>query len=86
MDFVVKKGTKFQICEVNNGQDNRHDVFTFNKSGGIIMGMYNTDEVLFLKSCVTSKNMGLILDVKKKRIIAFQNFFLFHTVEAALVQ
>ncbi|VDM50795.1 unnamed protein product [Toxocara canis] len=45
-DAVVKKGVKFQLIETDkNGNETRHDVFTFNKSGGVIMGMYNTDEV-----------------------------------------
>ncbi|VDM94923.1 unnamed protein product [Thelazia callipaeda] len=53
LDIVVKKGTEFQLCEVIGGNDKRHDVFTFSKSGGVIMGMYNTDESItdFAHSC-----------------------------------
>uniref|UniRef100_A0A8R1U2Z1 Isocitrate dehydrogenase [NADP] n=1 Tax=Onchocerca volvulus TaxID=6282 RepID=A0A8R1U2Z1_ONCVO len=53
VDITVEKGTKFQLCEVINGNDKRHDVFTFSKSGGVIMGMYNTDESIrdFAHSC-----------------------------------
>lgn len=46
-DITVEKGTKFQLCEIIDGNDKRYDVFTFSKSGGVIMGMYNTDEVSF---------------------------------------
>uniref|UniRef100_A0A915PUE3 Isocitrate dehydrogenase [NADP] n=1 Tax=Setaria digitata TaxID=48799 RepID=A0A915PUE3_9BILA len=53
IDMVVKKGTKFQLCEITDGNDKRHDVFTFDKSDGVIMGMYNTDESItdFAHSC-----------------------------------
>uniref|UniRef100_A0A9J2PDI0 Isocitrate dehydrogenase [NADP] n=1 Tax=Ascaris lumbricoides TaxID=6252 RepID=A0A9J2PDI0_ASCLU len=48
-DAVVNKGAKFQLLETDkNGKETRHDVFTFSKSGGVIMGMYNTDEVALL--------------------------------------
>lgn len=48
-DAVVNKGVKFQLLETDkNGKETRHDVFTFSKSGGVIMGMYNTDEVALL--------------------------------------
>lgn len=46
-DIAVVKGTKIQLCEIIDGNEKRHDVFTFNKSGGVIMGMYNTDEVYY---------------------------------------
>ncbi|KAM3721145.1 Isocitrate dehydrogenase [Dirofilaria immitis] len=52
-DVTVKKGTKFQLCEIINGNYKRYDIFTFNKSDGVIMGMYNTDESItdFAHSC-----------------------------------
>uniref|UniRef100_A0A915C6U0 Isocitrate dehydrogenase [NADP] n=2 Tax=Parascaris univalens TaxID=6257 RepID=A0A915C6U0_PARUN len=53
-DVVVDKGVKFQLLETDkNGKETRHDVFTFKKSGGVIMGMYNTDESItgFAHSC-----------------------------------
>ncbi|VDN34930.1 unnamed protein product [Gongylonema pulchrum] len=55
-DAVVSQGTKFELCEVADGPEKRHDVFTFNDSGGVIMGMYNTDEVKFLNSFLVNSH------------------------------
>ena len=47
-DFVAKKGGKFQIVyDHGDGEKETFDVFTFAESGGVCMGMYNTDEVYY---------------------------------------
>ncbi|VDD86831.1 unnamed protein product [Enterobius vermicularis] len=69
-DAVVPKGTKFQLCELRqDGKEIRHDVFQFSKSGGCIMGMYNTDESItgFAHSCfqyALTKKWPLYLSTK----------------------
>ncbi|VDN82419.1 unnamed protein product [Brugia pahangi] len=68
-DIIVKKGTNFQLCEIVDRKDKRYDVFTFTKSGGVIMGMYNTDESItdFAHCCfqyAISKKLPLYLSTK----------------------
>lgn len=68
-DARVKAGVKFQLCETDeNGNEKRHDVFTFKGTGGIIMGMYNTDEV----SLIVKKRTcyGAISHFQKERQFA----------------
>lgn len=44
-DFVVSKPGKVELVYTpENGEVQRHEVFTFKKSGGVVMGMYNIDE------------------------------------------
>jgi len=53
-DLVVPQGSKFQIRVTHaNGKVDEHDVFEYKKSGGVLMGMYNTDESIqgFAYSC-----------------------------------
>ncbi|VDM18878.1 unnamed protein product [Wuchereria bancrofti] len=68
-DIIVKRGTNFQLCEIVDRKDKRYDVFTFTKSGGVIMGMYNTDESItdFAHCCfqyAISKKLPLYLSTK----------------------
>jgi len=53
-DLVVPKGAKFQITvTLPNGKVETHDVFDYKNTGGVLMGMYNTDESIrgFAYSC-----------------------------------
>ncbi|MFH4982305.1 hypothetical protein AB6A40_009014 [Gnathostoma spinigerum] len=53
-DLVVDKGCKVQLCITDtNGKVSKHEVFDFKDSGGVTMGMYNTDESIrgFAYSC-----------------------------------
>ncbi|VDK80252.1 unnamed protein product [Litomosoides sigmodontis] len=68
-DITVEKGAKIQLCEIIDGKEKRYDVFTFNKSGGVTLGMYNTDESIadFAHSCfqyALSKKRPLYLSTK----------------------
>lgn len=45
-DLVVPQGSKFDIKVTNpDGSVQEYNVFDYAKSGGVLMGMYNTDEV-----------------------------------------
>jgi isocitrate dehydrogenase len=52
-DLVVPKGTKFQIKLTKPNGTEEVDVFDFKNTGGVVMGMYNTDESItgFAYSC-----------------------------------
>jgi isocitrate dehydrogenase len=53
-DLVVPEGSKFTVnVTLPNGKVDQHDVFTFKGTGGVVMGMYNTDESIqgFAHSC-----------------------------------
>ena len=53
-DLVVPQGGKFDIVFTDaDGTKTTHNVFEFKESGGVIMGMYNTDASIngFAKSC-----------------------------------
>uniref|UniRef100_A0A914GYS4 isocitrate dehydrogenase (NADP(+)) n=1 Tax=Globodera rostochiensis TaxID=31243 RepID=A0A914GYS4_GLORO len=69
-DIVVPKGTKFELSITkDNGQVERHPVFSFADSGGVVMGMYNTDESIrgFAHSCfqyALKKKFPLFLSTK----------------------
>uniref|UniRef100_A0A0R3RTZ8 Isocitrate dehydrogenase [NADP] n=1 Tax=Elaeophora elaphi TaxID=1147741 RepID=A0A0R3RTZ8_9BILA len=68
-DVTAEKDSKFQLVEIIDGKEKRYDVFTFSKSGGVIMGMYNTDESItdFAHSCfqyALSKKRPLYLSTK----------------------
>jgi isocitrate dehydrogenase len=69
-DLVVPKGSKFQIRVTKpDGKVEEHDVFDFAKSGGVLMGMYNTDESItgFAHSCfqyALAKGWPLFLSTK----------------------
>ncbi|KAL3121065.1 hypothetical protein niasHT_005325 [Heterodera trifolii] len=69
-DIVVPKGAKFEINIIkSDGQVERHSVFNFADTGGIIMGMYNTDDSIrgFAHSCfqyALKKQFPLFLSTK----------------------
>ena len=47
-DLVVPKGSKFEMTYTNEqGEKVTQEVFDFKESGGVIMGMYNTDKSIF---------------------------------------
>jgi isocitrate dehydrogenase len=53
-DFVVPQGSKFEIVITKqNGEKETYQVFDYKNSGGVGMGMYNTDESIrgFAHSC-----------------------------------
>jgi isocitrate dehydrogenase len=69
-DLVVPEGSKFQLTiTTKDGKVEQHDVFSFEGTGGCIMGMYNTDESIrgFAHSCfqyAISKKWPLYLSTK----------------------
>jgi isocitrate dehydrogenase len=70
-DLVVSKPGKFQMVYVpdDGSAPEVHDVFHFEKTGGCIMGMYNTDESIreFAKACfefAINKKWPLYLSTK----------------------
>lgn len=69
-DLVVDGPGKFEmVFTPENGEKQTYEVFNFEKSGGVIMGMYNTDESIrdFAKSCLEyalQKNWPLYLSTK----------------------
>uniref|UniRef100_A0A183CBK8 Isocitrate dehydrogenase [NADP] n=1 Tax=Globodera pallida TaxID=36090 RepID=A0A183CBK8_GLOPA len=60
-DIVVPKGTKFELSITkDNGQVERHPVFSFADSGGVVMGMYNTDDT---KNTILKRYDGRFKDI-----------------------
>jgi len=54
-DLVIKEPGKFQLVfKPANGKEQVTDVYEFKKGGGVVMGMYNTDESItaFAHSCM----------------------------------
>lgn len=53
VDFVVDKGDKVELVVKHGNKETRHIVKSFDNSGGIVMGMHNTDEsiISYAKSC-----------------------------------
>jgi isocitrate dehydrogenase len=73
-DLVVPKGSKFDMIVTDSeGKQIKHDVFTFSESGGVIMGMYNTDSSItgFARSCFT-----YALDMKVPLYLSTKNTIL----------
>jgi len=73
-DLVLPKGSKFDIIVTDpSGNQIKHEVFNFNESGGVIMGMYNTDSSItgFAKSCFT-----YALDMKVPLYLSTKNTIL----------
>jgi isocitrate dehydrogenase len=69
-DVVVPAGSKFEITYTNEKGDKvTHEVFNFKESGGVIMGMYNTDKSIegFANACFSyalSRKQPLYLSTK----------------------
>ncbi len=69
-DMVVGPGTKFEIVTTTaDGKTTSYEVFNFKESGGVVMGMYNTDASIegFARSCFAyaiDKKMPLYLSTK----------------------
>jgi len=69
-DLVVPQGSKFQIRVTKpDGSVEDHDVFDYKNSGGVLMGMYNTDQSItgFAHSCfqyALAKGWPLFLSTK----------------------
>jgi isocitrate dehydrogenase len=73
-DMVVAPGTKFDIvCTAPDGTCTTHEVYNFGESGGVIMGMYNTDTSIrgFAHSCFT-----YALDMKVPLYLSTKNTIL----------
>lgn len=70
-DAVIKEDGKFKMSFIpkNGGKTIEFDVFEFKKGGGVIMGMYNTDEsiIAFAHACfkyALDRNYPLYLSTK----------------------
>lgn len=49
------------MCEIDEkGNEKRYDVFSFEKSGGVILAMYNTDEVGYSNIVTTHIALSLV--------------------------
>jgi isocitrate dehydrogenase len=65
-DFVVPQGSKFEIVITKqNGEKETYQVFDYKNSGGVGMGMYNTDEVALISGKV--RNTWLFVEHSRIR-------------------
>ena len=73
-DLVVPKGSRFEmVCYNADGNKVVYPVFDFTESGGVVMGMYNTDSSIigFAKSC-----FSYALDMKVPLYLSTKNTIL----------
>jgi len=73
-DVVVPVGSKFEMSYTDEKGDKvTHEVFEFKQSGGVIMGMYNTDDSIrgFAKAC-----FAYALDRKQPLYLSTKNTIL----------
>jgi isocitrate dehydrogenase len=73
-DIVVPEGSKFEMTYTDkNGDRVTHEVFNFTESGGVIMGMYNTDKSIvgFAHAC-----LSYALDRKQPLYLSTKNTIL----------
>jgi isocitrate dehydrogenase len=73
-DLVVPKGSHFELSYTNeHGDKVSHPVFDFNETGGVIMGMYNTDKSIigFARAC-----FSYALDRKQPLYLSTKNTIL----------
>lgn len=73
-DIVVPEGSKFEMTYTDkNGDRVTHEVYNFKESGGVIMGMYNTDKSIvgFAHAC-----FSYALDRKQPLYLSTKNTIL----------
>ena len=73
-DVVVPRGSKFEMTYTDEKGDKvTHEVFDFKESGGVIMGMYNTDKSIegFANAC-----FSYALDRKQPLYLSTKNTIL----------
>jgi isocitrate dehydrogenase len=73
-DLVVPSGSKFEMTYTDDKGDKvTHEVFSFKESGGVIMGMYNTDKSIqgFANAC-----FSYALDRKQPLYLSTKNTIL----------